>query len=178
MRRVILAIMVLISFGFGVDSSKWHSYVGEWSFKDGVIKQSSTKDYYPLALLEDKKFSDVDVSVEFKPISGKIDASGGVVFRAVDSKNYYIVRANALEDNFRLYTFKDGIRSQIASATVDEPKIGEFHNIRVEAKGNNIKAYLNGKLLIEHSDNSFKDGYVGLWTKADSITEFKNFKAE
>jgi hypothetical protein len=178
MKKIILAMVLFVSFGFGVDSSKWHTYMGEWKIDSGMLKQTSTKDYYPLILKEDMKFSDVDVSVEFKPISGIIDASGGLVFRAVDSKNYYIVRANALEDNFRLYIFKNGIRSQIASATVNKPKFGTFNKIRVEAKGSNIKAYLNGKLLIEHSDNSFKDGYVGLWTKADSITEFKNFKAE
>ncbi len=161
---------------FSTQNSNWKSYKGEWVFRDNIVVQNSIKDYFPLILWEGKSFDDIDISVDFRPISGLIDASGGVVFRAVDKDNYYIVRANALEDNFRLYTFKDGIRSQIATATVTPPSIGKFHKIRVVAKGDSIKAYLDGKLLIDHKDSSFKSGYIGLWTKADSITEFDNLE--
>jgi len=152
----------------------WKSYSGECDWSGSKVKQSATNSSYPLILLENKRVSSVDISVDFKPISGNIDASGGVVFRAVDSKNYYIVRANALENNFRLYTFKNGYRSQIATATVDRPALNKWHTIRVVADGNNIKAYLDGKLQIDHNDSTFTKGYIGLWTKEDSVTIFNN----
>jgi hypothetical protein len=160
---------------FGKHNSSWSIKLGQWNFNNGILKQSATNESFPLILLENKKLSDVDVSVKFRPISGNIDASGGVVFRAIDKDNYYIVRANALENNFRLYTFKKGIRSEIASATVTPPKLGVFHTIRVVVKGEHIQAYLDGKLYIDHTDSSFSKGYVGLWTKADSVTEFDDF---
>jgi len=71
-------------------------------------------------------FSDLDISVNFKPIAGDIDASGGIIFRAKDKGNYYIVRANALENNYRLYTFTNGQRQQIASVKVSSPALGKF----------------------------------------------------
>ena len=165
-----------ISDEFSQQDLAWSTKKGEWIFKDGVLTQSSTKEDFPLILFEKEKFSTVDISVDFKAISGRIDASGGIVFRAVDKDNYFIVRANALEGNYRLYTFKNGIRNQIATATIETPQIKQFHRLRVVAKGKKIKAYLNGKLLIEHEDDSFSRGYVGLWTKADSVTKFDNFK--
>jgi len=165
-----------LSDDFSTQDRAWSIKSGEWTFDDGVVTQVSIKDHFPLILWEGKKFDNVDISVEFIPISGHIDASGGIVFRAVDRDNYYIIRANALEDNFRLYTFKDGIRSQIASATVAPPTLAKSHKIRVVAQGNSIKAYLDGKLLIEHMDSSFGSGYVGLWTKADSVTKFDNLE--
>ena len=161
-----------ITDDFSKKDASWSIKKGQWSFENGLLKQSATDEHFPLILLEKEKLSDVDVSVKFRPLSGNIDASGGLVFRAVDKDNYFIVRANALEDNFRLYTFKNGNRSEIASATVTPPTIGEFHTIRVVAKGEHIQAYLDGKLYIDHTDDSFSKGYVGLWTKADSVTEF------
>jgi hypothetical protein len=161
---------------FNKQDASWSQKTGTWVFENGVLKQTSTKNHFPLILLEKEKFSDVDISVDFKPISGRIDASGGIVFRAVDKDNYYIVRANALENNYRLYTFIDGSRSQIATATVKEPSLKEFHTMRIVAKGDHIQAYLDGKLYIDHHDNSFTKGFTGLWTKADSVTEFDNFK--
>ena len=71
----------------------------------------------------------------------------------------------------------DGKRKQLASAKVDPPKVGEWHTIRVVAKGKKIQAYIGDKLLIDHEDSTFTDGYVGLWTKADSVTEFDDLEA-
>ena len=163
---------------FDGDHSMWHIFAGQWVFTDGVIRQISTRNYYPIVLRMDQKFGDLDIRVDFKGISGRIDASGGVIFRAVDKDNYYIVRANCLENNFRLYTFKNGNRRQLASATVSPPALGEFHQIRVVAKGNHIQAYLNDVLLIDHHDTSFSKGYIGLWTKADSVTEFDHVQVD
>ncbi|QDE32009.1 DUF1080 domain-containing protein [Shewanella polaris] len=166
----------LIEDGFNQENGAWQSYSGIWEFADGRLTQTSTRDYSPVILRRDHQFSDVDLSVEFKPISGRMDASGGVIFRALDHENYYVVRANSLENNFRLYTVKDGVRRQIASALTSPPTLGQFHQIRIVAIGATIQAYLNGKLLLNHHDNTFKRGFVGLWTKADSVTEFDQFK--
>ena len=124
----------------------------------------------------DQKFDDIDVTVRFRPISGKEDASGGIIFRAKDGKNYLLVRANALENNFRLYTIVNGKRSTIASARVTEPTLGEWHRIRVVAKGPKIQAYLDDSLLLDHEQKTFTGGWVGLWTKADSVTEFADLE--
>jgi hypothetical protein len=160
----------------------WDAIDGTWTAeKNGertVLKQKAMDQTFPVALLRQPEFSDVQVSVEFRPISGNIDASGGIVFRAQDGSNYYVVRANSLEDNFRLYATVAGSRNQIASTKIDAPEIGKWHTLSVVAVGDHIQAYLNGELLIDHDDSRFGSGRVGLWTKADAITEFANFKAK
>jgi hypothetical protein len=98
------------------------------------------------------------------------DASGGIVFRFNDGK-YYVVRANALEDNFRLYYYDRG-RRQLAAASVKAPTLGEWHTVRIVVVGNHIQAWLDGKRDLDHHDSRFTAGRVGLWTKADSITAF------
>jgi hypothetical protein len=163
---------------FEKDNPKWKFAAGTWVRRDGVLAQTAETQPWAVAILEDKKFSDVDVTVKFRPISGKEDASGGILFRAKDAKNYYLVRANGLEDNFRLYTMKDGSRGQIASTKADAPKLREWHTMRVVAKGSKIQAYLNGKLLIDHDDKTYSEGWIGLWTKADSVTEFEDLAAQ
>ncbi len=168
---------VTIKEDFEKDNPKWRFASGSWERrKSGVLAQTSKDNAFNVALLEETKFSDVDVTVRFKPISGSEDASGGLLFRAKDEKNHFLVRANALETNFRLYTVKDGKRGQIASTKVSAPALGNWHTIRVVAKGVKIQAYLDGKLLIDHEDKSFSEGWVGLWTKADSVTEFDDLE--
>jgi len=154
----------------------WEFHEGQWVIRDGTLVQTATDAYFPLALREKVKFSTVDVSVRFKPISGRIDASAGIVFRATDEENYYIVRANALEDNFRLYTFVNGNRSQIASVRVTPPALGQWHTMRVVAVGDHIQAYLDEVLYLDHHDSTYTTGYLGLWTKADSVTAFDDLK--
>jgi len=170
-----IALPIAYKDNFSQINPLWKSHEGQWSISNNELVQSSKDNNFPLILLEDKQYTDVDISVDFKPISGQIDASGGVVFRAKDADNYYIVRANALENNYRLYTFIDGMRSQIASATVNPPSIGKYHTMRVVASGSHIQAYLDGKLYIDHNDKTYTKGYTGLWTKADSVTAFDNF---
>ena len=106
-----------------------------------------------------------------------IDITRDIIFRAKDKDNYYIVRANALEDNYRLYTFVNGRRQQLASATVSAPEKNKFHNMRIVARGDHIQAYLDGKLQIDYHDDTYQNGFSGLWTKEDSITQYDNFKA-
>ncbi len=147
--------------------------------KPNVVAQTSTDqtDYrFPLLISDEGSFQDLDLSVKFKAVSGSIDRAGGLVFRLKDPNNYYIVRANALEDNYRLYHVVNGRRSQFAGANLKVTS-GEWHELRVEAVGNKITCYYDGNKKIEATDNTFKDaGKVGLWTKADSVTYFDDLK--
>ena len=160
----------------GAENPKWKFVAGRWARRPAggrqVLAQIAETQPWAVAILEDRRFDDVDVTVRFRPISGKEDASGGIILRARDGKNYFLVRANALESNFRLYTMIGGRRRVIASAHVTEPSLGEWHTLRVVAKGPRIQAHLDGALLLDHADATFKAGYIGLWTKADSVTEF------
>ena len=148
--------------------------------KPNVVAQTSTAqtDYrFPLLIADEGSFQDLDLSVKFKAVSGSIDRAGGLVFRLKDPNNYYIVRANALENNYRLYHVMNGRRSQFAGANLKVTS-GEWHELRVEAAGNKITCYYDGNKKIEATDDTFKDaGKVGLWTKADSVTYFDDLKA-
>src|SRR5881409_3026842 len=171
---------ITMTYDLGAENPKWKFAAGQWVRRASggrqVLAQTAATQPWAVAVLEDQKFEDVDVSVRFRPISGKEDASGGIIFRAKDGRNYFLVRANALENNFRLYTLVNGKRSTIASARVTEPSLGAWHSIRVVTFGPKIQAYLNGTLLLDHSDKTFTDGWLGLWTKADSVTEFADLE--
>ncbi len=147
--------------------------------KPNVVAQTSTDqtDYrFPLLISDEGTFQDLDLSVKFKAVSGSIDRAGGLVFRLKDPNNYYIVRANALENNYRLYHVVNGRRSQFAGANLKVTS-GEWHELRVEAVGNKITCYYDASKKIEATDDTFKDaGKVGLWTKADSVTHFDDLK--
>jgi hypothetical protein len=145
-----------------------------------MLSQTSTDqtDYrFPLLIADEGSFQDLDLSVKFKAVSGNIDRAGGLVFRLKDPNNYYIVRANALENNFRLYHVVNGRRSQFAGANLKVTS-GEWHELRIEAVGNKITCcYYDGNKKIEAIDDTFKDaGKAGLWTKADSVTYFDDMK--
>jgi len=166
---------------FAKDNPKWKFVTGHWVRRtsDGrpVLAQTVETQPWAVALLQDQQFTDVDVSVRFRPISGKEDASGGIILRARDGQNYLLVRANALENNFRLYTLIDGSRRTLASARVTEPKLGQWHTLRVTATGPRIQAWLDGAALLDHKDTTYTRGFIGLWTKADSVTEFADLTA-
>jgi len=144
-----------------------------------VVAQTSTDqtDYrFPLLISDEGSFQDLDVSVKFKAVSGSIDRAGGLVFRLKDPNNYYIVRANALENNYRLYHVVNGRRSQFAGANLKVTS-GEWHELRVEVVANKITCYYDGNKTMDATDDTFKDtGKVGLWTKADSVTHFDDLK--
>ncbi len=156
----------------------WAIVSGSWSVEPmvgaprgkRVLVQRAKDNDFDVLVAPAGPFTDVDVSVRFKPMSGREDASGGIVFR-FDRGRYYVVRANALESNFRLYYY-DGGRHQLASAQVRAPGLGQWHTIRVVAMGERVQGYLDGKLLLDHRDARFRAGRVGLWTKADSVTAF------
>jgi len=171
---------ITMTYDLGAENPKWKFAAGQWVRRASggrqVLAQTAATQPWAVAVLEDQKFEDVDVSVRFRPVSGKEDASGGIIFRAKDGRNYFLVRANALENNFRLYAIVNGKRSTIASARVEEPKLGTWHTIRVVATGPRVQAYLDNAALLDHQDKTFTEGWVGLWTKADSVTEFADLE--
>jgi hypothetical protein len=160
----------------------WTTVDGQWAVEEmpgapsgqRVLVQRAVKNAFDVLVAPGGPYTDVDVSVRFKPISGREDASGGIVFRFAEGR-YYVIRANALENNFRLYYY-DRSRHQLASAKVQPPALGQWHTIRVVAVGDHIQAYLNGERLLDRRDARFRAGQVGLWTKADSITAFDDFE--
>lgn len=156
--------------GWTIASGQWavEEMAGAPSGKKVLVQRATENEFN--AIVAPGVYADVDVTVRFKPISGRQDASGGIVFRFNDGK-YYVVRANALEDNFRLYYYDRG-RRQVATAGVKAPALGQWHTMRLVAVGDHMQAWLNGALRLDHHDSRFKAGRVGLWTKADSVTAF------
>lgn len=142
------------------------------------VSADSTDYRFPLCIYDSIAAKDIAVSAQFKAISGKVDQAGGLVVRFKDPDNYYVVRANALEDNVRLYKVVGGSRKQFAgkSATVAS---GAWHTLKLAVKGQRFEVWFDGARLFEADDETFKDaGRVGLWTKADSVTEFDDLKIE
>lgn len=160
----------------------WKIVSGQWTVEEmtgspsgkRVLVQRALRNDFNVIVAPGGPYTDVDVSVRFKPISGREDASGGIVFRFSEGR-YYVVRANALEDNFRLYDYDRG-RHQLATTKVKPPALGQWHTLRIVAAGDHIQAYFNGELMIDHRDSRFRSGQIGLWTKADSVTAFDDLE--
>ena len=147
--------------------------------KSTVLKQSG-RATYPLILKNDTNIKDGFVEMKFKAVSGSQDRAAGIVWRAKDANNYYVVRANALEDNVVLYKTVKGNRSSLDivgrkggyGVTVAVPA-GTWHTLRIDFKASRFSVSFNGKQLFEVEDSTFTEaGKVGLWTKADSVTLF------
>ena len=152
-----------------------------------VLAQTSadkTNYRFPLAIADEGSFRDLDLSVKFKTISGHIDQAAGLVWRLKDANNYYIVRANALENNVVLYKVQNGKRSDLPlkgegrtyGKKTSVPS-GQWNELRVTAVGKLFEVYHNGQKLYEVEDGTFPEaGKIGLWTKADSVTHFDDLR--
>jgi hypothetical protein len=147
--------------------------------KARVVKQSGTATY-PLLLKDGTSIKDGFVEIWFRAISGSNDRAAGIVWRARDPNNYYVARANALEDNVVAYKTVNGTRSALDiverkggyGVNVPVPS-GQWHALRVEFAGSRFKVIFNGKPVFEVEDGTFSEaGQIGLWTKADSVMSF------
>jgi hypothetical protein len=139
-----------------------------------ALCQTATADF-PAVCLGKDVYADLVMSVRFKPISGKHDQAAGIIFRVQDANNYYILRANALEDNVIFFRYGSGSRTTLKEGSVKVPS-GQWQELRVEATGERFRGFLNDQLVVETTDEAYKAGKVGLWTKADSVTCFDNVK--
>jgi hypothetical protein len=170
----------------GSGTPKWTVEADPTAPSGGKVLKQSGVATYPIALLEQPNFQDGSVEVKFKAIAGKTDRAAGLIWRAKDENNYYVVRANALEDNVVLYKTVNGNRIELdvlgrkggyGLNTPVPPQ--QWHTLRLDFKGSRFKVQYNGKPLFEVDDPSIAGpGMVGLWTKADSQTLFDQFTFE
>jgi YVTN family beta-propeller protein len=151
------------------------------------VSDDKARARFPLLISNALSAKNIDLSVKFKPLSGSIDQAGGLVWRYKDKDNYYIMRANALEDNVVLYKVQNGKRTSIAPKGAASGTYGQklkvagnqWHDLRVLATGNNFEVYFDGKKLYQVEDATFTDaGKIGLWTKADSVTLFDDLQVK
>ena len=148
------------------------------------LSRDATAGRFPLAIWDRIVLRDGDVSVAFKTVDGTVDQAAGIVWRYQDPNNYYIVRANALENNVVLYKVENGVRLSIAPKGLPSRSHGVKHEIprrqwntlKVAFQNSSFVVSLNGERLFETEDRTFsKPGKTGLWTKADSVTYFDEF---
>jgi hypothetical protein len=173
--------------GFEFGHTAGEGKPGRWVIQvDGANKvlaqtdADSTRARFPVAVLSATTAADVDLSVRFKPVSGRVDQAAGLVWRYRDQDNYYIVRANALEDNVVLYKVQNGKRTDLpvkgegrTYGKKAEVPSGQWSTLRVVATGRVFEVHFNGVRLYEVEDATFTQaGKVGVWTKADSVTQF------
>jgi hypothetical protein len=159
----------------GKGSPKWSVRADPSAPSKPNVLQQSGSGAFPWCVMPKTAVENGFVEVRFKPISGSEDQAGGVLWRWKDGDNYYVARANALENNVSLYHTTSGRRLTIKY--VDAPVPGNvWHTLRVEFSGKRIKVVLDGKTYIELEDTHIGGaGAVGLWTKADSVTAFDDF---
>jgi hypothetical protein len=157
------------------EGGKWAVVADPTAAKGRAIAQISKDrtDYrFPLAVYKPFSGKDLEISVRFKPVAGTVDQAGGIAVRLATPGDYYVVRANALEDNVRFYRVVKGKREQLASANA-KVAANQWHTLALKAEGDRFTVSFDGKTLLSAQDRTFSDaGKVALWTKADSVTYF------
>jgi hypothetical protein len=144
------------------------------------VDPDDTRSRFPVAVVSDVMAADVDLSARFRPVSGRVDQAAGLVWRFQNEDNYYIVRANALENNVVLYKVEKGKRTDLpvkgegrTYGKKAQVPSGQWSTLRVVATGSRFEVFFNGSKLYEVEDTTFTQaGKTGLWTKADSVTQF------
>ena len=175
-----------LGFSFGRTGT---GHEGKWIVRaepgapsgSNVIAQTdadTTDDRFPVAFTVDTFPADADVSVKCKPVSGAVDRACGLVLRLSDANNYYLTRANALENNVRFYVVRGGHRRQLASWT-GSVTAGAWHDYRITAIGDHFEIFWDGSKVLDTKDSTFTGGgRIGVWTKADSVTYFDNLSVK
>jgi len=141
------------------------------------VSSDPKDDRYPLAIYESLSLKNGDVSVRIKPVSGREDRSGGLVWRYRDADNYYLVRANALTKNVAIFKVEHGRRTQISSEVRHDIPSNAWSILKVSVRGEKFQVYVNHRRILQGEDRTFGSaGKVGLWTVADSVTYFDDFR--
>jgi hypothetical protein len=164
----------------GSGDPKWTVESDETAPSKAKVLKQSGRATYPLLLKNDTSIKDGFVEIKFKAIAGSQDRAAGIVWRAKDANNYYVTRANALEDNVVLYKTVNGVRSPLdivgrkgGYGTNIKVPANAWHSLRIDFSGSRFRVSFNGKQLFEVEDSTFTEaGKIGLWTKADSVTLF------
>ena len=140
------------------------------------LSANSAANRFLVAIYNPTVFADGEITTRCKPVSGKTDQACGVIVRALDPRNYYIARANSLEDNVRFYRVRKGERQQLATAENIRTPRGQWHTLTLRVEGDRYTVIFNGKTLHTTTDSTKGDrpaeGRAGLWVKADSVTHF------
>jgi len=188
--KSVLAVIFLslIAFNPGLSSAgdAFTPINGVWSVEnvdgasvyrvDGSQHKVSIREHFPIAVYSEvKDFHEGELSVRFKPLSGKSDQAGGIVFDRKENGDYLVLRANALEGNLNLYRYVSGLRTPIKEVGNAPAPAGTWHELKIVIIGTSVKGYLDGALLLEHTLDHTVSGGIGLWSKDDSVTLFKDF---
>ena len=141
----------------------------------GQVMGKGAEHAYKMVLFTELQPSDLDLRVALLPIDGKADMGGGLIWRATDDRNYYLTRANPLEQNIRIYRVVKGIRHLLQNfdTTID---VRKWHTLRVITRGCHIQVLFDDQQAFEMCDETFKAGHIGLWTKSDAVTYFDDLK--
>lgn len=155
---------------------------GEWKVIDadrakspprvlGQLMGKGAEHAYKMVLINGTRSSDIDLHVSFLPIGGKADMGGGLIWRATDDRNYYLARANPLEQNIRIYRVVKGVRQMLKNfdQIID---VRQWHTLRVIMNGCQVQVFFDEKPVFDLCDQTFSTGRVGLWTKSDAVTYF------
>ena len=130
---------------------------------------------YKVVLIKEVIASDLNLEVSFLPIQGRADMGGGLIWRATDDRNYYLARANPLEQNIRVYRVEKGVRHLLQNfdQTID---VRQWHTLRVTHRGCRVNIFYDDKQVFDLCDKTFHDGMIGLWTKSDAVTYFDDLQ--
>jgi len=132
---------------------------------------------YKVALIKEVIATDLNLEVSFLPISGKADMGGGLIWRAADDRNYYLARANPLEQNIRVYRVVKGVRHLLENfnQTID---VRQWHTLRITHQGCHVNVFFDDKQVFDLCDKTFHAGMIGLWTKSDAVTYFDDLRLQ
>jgi 3-keto-disaccharide hydrolase len=139
------------------------------------LKNRGFEQDYNVVLVQGPTITDCDLTVSMLPVAGKADMGGGLIWRAQDAQNFYITRANPLEQNIRLYRVVKGVRYKLAN--IDHIiSVDTWHTFRVVARGDHFQIIFDGQTVLDVQDETFQSGQIGLWTKADAVTFFDDLR--
>ena len=143
----------------------------------GQLMGKGAEHAYKTVFLNSIRASDLELQVSFLPIEGKADMGGGLIWRATDDRNYYLTRANPLEQNIRIYRVVKGVRHLLKNFDhiID---VRQWHTLRVITKGCRVQVFFDEKPVFDLCDETFTTGHVGLWTKSDAVTYFDDLKLQ
>jgi len=163
---------------------RWQVVADKSAIGGKALAQLSTNtaaNRFLVAIYNPAPFANGEITVRCKPVGGKVDQACGVIVRAVDSRNYYIARSNALEDNVRFYRVRNGQRQQLATADNVKVASGQWQTLALRVEGNRYTVTFNGKALHTTTDSTTAEprpteGRAGLWVKSDSVSHFERIE--
>ena len=143
----------------------------------GQLMGKGAEHAYKVVLLNGTTTSDLDLAVSLLPVDGKADMGGGLIWRAGDDRNYYLTRANPLEQNIRIYRVVNGVRQMIKNfdQIID---VRRWHTLYVRMRGCSVQIFFDQKQVFDLCDEKFKEGRIGLWTKSDAVTYFDDLRLQ